>query len=1069
MSSPVFTAEQLSATEYLERDACVVAGPGSGKTTVLVERFRRLVVERKFDARHILAITFTEKAAANMKAKLAAQFQGNSVLLRDLESAWVSTIHGFCARLLREHAIAAGLDPHFAVLSPRESDNLQWDCLHTSLDELTAQRREATLELIEALQVPSLAGDLKDVYDAMRSAGMSVEQVRDMSRPDKTEPGNIAAELRAILHSWPVSVTPLQASERTRLLEWTHEFESAGDMTFGKFFDLKERLRINLQRVPKSAADAMREFRELRSTTAWIVDHHAAPFREIIFDVLARFDDEYRRRKTERGRVDFNDLERHAIALLKDNPEVRHWVHTRFRQIMLDEFQDINGQQAELIAMLRAPNVFFAVGDVNQSIYGFRHARPELFLQYQEEVDSQEGQSVSLLHNFRSREPILRFVGEVLSQEAGIQKRELVPGAVFPPKAEASIEILKVVAPDSDREAKWLARRILELRRTLRIGGLGETRSPDYGDFAVLCRNSDSMPAILTAFDHAGIPYISGRRQSFLLSREGLDITALLSVVSNPRDSISLATVLRGPMVGASDEALLRLRLMAGSLTGGLNKFAYDPSAGIPEPDATKLRCFCSNLDRWRSDLGIVSLDMLLSRALAECGLRWTPDIESFLQLARTTGASMALEDFLQEIESLSDGAGMESELSDEDQGNTVQVMTVHAAKGLEFPVTIIAGMERGSRRESRPLTFSREYGLGVKWRNPVSKDGEDSLKDSWAEANKRALQIRESEEENRLLYVAMTRAEEHLILSYTCGVRGKPKNWAQLIDDRFNQQPEVSVFVTDADPPEVSGTQLDGGGTDIEIVERPLLFDQHETSMTVTSLAVFGTCPRKYYLQRSLGWNTGRFRRFDADDISADTDEDDSVDLSASRVGSAVHEILAGAIPSDDVPEARRLAEVFRNGELGRRVEISTRVEREWSFMAEVEGAILSGTIDLWFEENGDLHIVDYKTDELVRPQEYAPQLALYAIALERALGTRPKSAWLHFLRSDTIVEVPVDTVAARSLITGLRQAQDELRFDLNEGEHCKTCQFYRSLCPAGKSNVILEAVEPDNHSAGN
>jgi ATP-dependent helicase/nuclease subunit A len=178
-----FTSAQLSAIEYRELDACVVAGPGAGKTTVLVERYRRLVEDRGFEPRQILAITFTEKAAANMKAKLAEKFEHDAVRRRDLEAGWVSTIHGFCMRLLRENAIAAGLDPRFEVLSPREADNLQWECLNGALDELTASHRESTLELIEALQSPSLAGDLKEVYDGIRSAGLTIADVRARPNP----------------------------------------------------------------------------------------------------------------------------------------------------------------------------------------------------------------------------------------------------------------------------------------------------------------------------------------------------------------------------------------------------------------------------------------------------------------------------------------------------------------------------------------------------------------------------------------------------------------------------------------------------------------------------------------------------------------------------------------------------------------------------------------------------------------------------------------------------------------------------------------------------------------------
>src|ERR1039457_4756358 len=164
---PEFTPQQHDAIEFRRLDACVVAGPGSGKTTVLVERFRSLVEDHQFEPRHILAITFTEKAAANMKAKLAELFAHDPLRLRELESAYVSTIHGFCARLLKDNAIAAGIDPRFTVLYARESEDLQYSCLNAALDELVDLRRADALELIEALHTPYLANDLENAYDGI--------------------------------------------------------------------------------------------------------------------------------------------------------------------------------------------------------------------------------------------------------------------------------------------------------------------------------------------------------------------------------------------------------------------------------------------------------------------------------------------------------------------------------------------------------------------------------------------------------------------------------------------------------------------------------------------------------------------------------------------------------------------------------------------------------------------------------------------------------------------------------------------------------------------------------------
>jgi len=1061
-----FTADQSSAIQYRRLDACVVAGPGSGKTTVLVERYRSLIEDYRFDPRQILAITFTEKAAANMKAKLAELFAHKPLHLRDLESAWVSTIHGFCARLIKENAIAAGIDPQFTVLDAREYEELQYSCLTAALDDLVEHRRAEALELIEALQTPYLINDLKNAYDGIRSAGKTIAEVRAMENPGAhVIPRGMAETLLGLLANWPANLSDAQKRHREELLEWAHRLGGAGDLVAGGVTSLAEIVElvkahhIRLGSVPTSERAMLDEFRDaLPHLIASAVDRHTAPFRALIFDVLTRFDDLYTERKLALGALDFNDLERRAVDLLRRNEDVKTRVRAQFRQVMLDEFQDINRQQSDLIELVCDQDVFFAVGDVNQSIYGFRHAQPDIFREYETRIDNSGKHSVQLLHNFRSRNEILRCVESLLNGAEGIVPRELVAGASFVHKSIPSIEVLKIHVGDDDedepaaREARWIAHRILSLRGTLQVGANENTRHADFADFAVLCRNGDSMKPILEAFDRAGIPYVSGRRQSFLLSREGLDITALLYTIANPRDTIALATVLRSPLVGIGDETLLRMRLLASSLSDGLNIIAHDSAklADFEPDDANKIERFAHNLRRWRAEQPVIPLELLLVRALTDCGFQWTPgtvaagNVESFLHLARTKGEQRGLLDLLNEIENLQKAINLESDLSDKDQGNAVQVMTAHSAKGLEFPVTIIAAMDKGTQRNSAPVTFTPTFGLGLKWNDPAGKKKSKGLDDSWQLRNSDELNDREKQEEHRLLYVAMTRAEEHLILSYSRG-RNKPSNWAKIVD-ALMPSGDISIFETDSEPPVLRASDTDRQNEhDVLTLDRPIVTDQHDSAVNVTSLAVFADCPRKYYLQRYIGWNGRRSANFDPEDLM----EDDKTDETAADLGSAVHEILAGKTGAYSA-EAHRLADVFLTSDLGKRAASASRVEREWDFIVDIEGTLVRGTIDLWFEIDGEIAIVDYKTDKAIDAEDYVPQLALYGLAIERAFGKRPARAWLHFLRSNTVVDVPLDRKVA-NLLAELRTAQDTLRFDLNEGDHCRACQFYRSLCPAG------------------
>jgi len=1053
---PDFTAQQKSAIEYQKKDACVVAGPGSGKTTVLVERYCRLVEDLGFRLSEILAITFTEKAAANMKEKLAEKFQHNDVRLRDLDSAWVSTIHGFCARLLRENAIEAGIDPLFRVLDAREAEDLQSECVNAALDEMVATRREEMLALIEALQTPFyLATDLTDVYEAIRSAGRSIGEVRATPNPvGGLSALAVAARLTSALDAWPQNLTVPRRTQRAELYELAKNLALRGDAAV---IPVKP---INFSRVPPEGKDALREIEpDLALARARGADRRMAPLRALVFDVLERFDAVYKERKTAMAALDFTNLEERTIEMLR-RTEIRDRVRDMFRQIMLDEYQDVNERQAELVRLIRGEDVFFAVGDVNQSIYGFRHARPEIFHRYRAEVAESGKHAAELLHNFRSRDAILRAVEYLLNESEGIDPRALVAGREFAEaEDEPFVEIIRASGDDEDearaREARWIAHRILELGN-------------EFRDFAVLCRTGEAMKPILAEFQNAGIPNVCGRRESFLSSREGRDITALLHVVENPRDGIALATALRSPLVGVSDEALLRLRLLRGSVVGGMNTAAFDRGllAEFDETDARTIGNFADALRRWRADAGVVPLDVLIGRMLSDCGSAWAPgdtagdNVEAYLHLARTRGVGRALREFLRELDSIESAVDAESELSDKDQGNRVQVMTAHAAKGLEFPVTIIAGMDRGTRRDTAAVAFTPEFGLGIRWKGP---DG-DGLADSWAQKNSERFRQREKEEENRLLYVAMTRAEQRLILSYS---RGSRQSWARKVDDAFvKKEPPVAVQVweAEADPPAVTrDAHRHATEERIAVIPRPAVNEQYDTAVNVTSLSAFAQCPRRYYIERYVGWSGGAKRGATA---KADPDE-----IPAAEMGTLVHEILAGKA-GQYAEAAQALAAVFERSELARRAAGASRCEREWDFISEIDGVLVRGTIDLWFEDAAGVHIVDYKTDATVRASEHAPQLALYSVALERALGKKPTSASLHYLRADRVEPVALDGEAmarARGVIGELRTAQETLSFPMNAGEHCRTCGCYRSTCRGMDSSTrAFEGFAPGTIKPG-
>jgi ATP-dependent exoDNAse (exonuclease V) beta subunit len=364
-------------------------------------------------------------------------------------------------------------------------------------------------------------------------------------------------------------------------------------------------------------------------------------------------------------------------------------------------------------------------------------------------------------------------------------------------------------------------------------------------------------------------------------------------------------------------------------------------------------------------------------------------------------------------------------------------------------------------------VTFSPRIGLGARWRNPAVREDKDDL---FQHAIRQERTRRENEESHRLLYVAMTRAEQHLVLSFS----GKqPREWARLVADKLQlpldacrdelltrtapdgKEWNLHLQVTDRLPELPVGQALRpvDSETNVELVSPPDVTEQQNSNATVTELAAFANCPRQYYLGHYLGFE-GRPRKLaEADEVGG---------VSASELGTQVHALLAGSPVPEPDEEALRLAGVFRQSPLGRRLARASRVEREFDFLMAVEDLVIRGQVDLWFEEGGELVIVDYKTDSVTAPeahrraQDHALQLRLYALALERFAGRAPDRAWLYFLRPNTVVEVdltPSLLERPEQIVRDFEDAQSKLEFPLNEGERCRRCQFFRYLCPAGQA----------------
>jgi ATP-dependent exoDNAse (exonuclease V) beta subunit len=1007
-----------------------VAGPGSGKTTVLVERFAWLI-SSGLSPSAILAITFTEKAATEIKTRLVARYHEDAARRREVERATVCTIHAFCNGLLQEHAVAAGIDPRFRVMDAREAGIAHAAAMEAVLNCLALERREEFRALADVWPADDPAAALRSIHEALRMAGGARQALRRLPVFDpEGELDSVAAAVRQMLEQSPPPATDPQRRRLDGGWDWLGRRAAAEPLAWLAQFAMD---RKGLKPGHPVYEDLPRVKAMLEQARRSVVGSMFLSQRALAVEALIEFESEYTQAKRAASALDFEDLQELTLALLEKDSEIRRQTSERYDAILMDELQDTNPVQWRILNLVRRPGRFFAVGDVNQSIFGFRYAAPEQFEAFQQSVAEAGGEIDRLQHNYRSRPEILRAVEAITTRPScpGVTPHQLISARDYPPGAGPFVEIQRIESDDDQAEALWIAHRLRELHGTLLVGD--PPRPATFGDMAILARTKAPFEALESALQLAGIPCSMDRGKNFFLEQEILDLTNCLRVLANPADEIGLFGLLRSPLFGVSDDELLSIRR---------DKDKLAPPAAL------------ARIARLREFRGELPTDRILARFLDETGFLWVLDVkglanvDKFLHLMRSLDEAghVTLEAKLLFIEQQRD-SGREPNAPQVEASDAVQILTVHSAKGLEFPVVVMAGMQRGSGGMTQPIGWSPGAGLGMSWRLPNTSE---NVQDPALAAHISETNRREDDEEDRLLYVGMTRAEELLILSWKDAKRPMSR-WPAQVEgglqiqwpgegqsvqagglrvSRLNGVPERLAPVAVA---KTQGTVVD---------TRPLpVSPESSASITVSALAAFVDCPRRYYLQHFIGWPQPERRSEGASPGGG------------KALGTEVHEYLGG-LREEVSAEARALAQRFLDSDLGRRAAAAERVHREFDFLFDAGGTLLSGQIDLWFEERGRVILVDYKTDRNLdedRLRGYEMQLRLYAAALGRELGRPVDEAWLFALRERVAHAVhPGTEEEGLAPLRELQSAERSLDFPLRTAPRCQWCPYYEEACPS-------------------
>ena len=819
MSAKVATArertpEQAAAIAVRGRDVLLEAGAGTGKTGVMVERYCRLVCDSGLSPDAILAFTFTDKAAAELRQRIRAELarraergsERAAAALAGIGGAWITTIHGFCNRVLAAHPVAAGVDPGFRVLDAPETGRAAREAFDDALVEFLAGGDRAREETVAAYDLEGLRAMIAAVHDELRSRGVADPKLPEPPRPDpEAAIARAAAAADECLEELREKNGKRGEADR-ELLEraLARLSDPAAPPGLDELLALATRSKAKALAPYKEAIDAA-VARVAEAGEGGVAYGHLAELLELF---SARFEEA----KERRAGIDFEDLQVLAARLL-ERAEIGEHYRVRFRQILVDEFQDTNRLQLRLIEALRGPRTeLVVVGDELQSIYGFRHADLEVFRRRREEIDRRaDADLMQLSGNFRSRPEVVGAVnlfGETLLGDAYTPLRvgaNPVPWFLSHAEGakgttEPAVELLLTARDGWDAEGIELepaidgstplnclaeARSVAERLRELADAGVPR------GEMVVLLRAFTHLDAYEDSLERAGLrPYVVGGR-GYWSQQQVADVCALLAVVANPLDDHALFGALASPACAVAPDTLWLLRRAAGKrrhvwpaverAAGAGEAELVEPERleGIPEGERLLLSRFVTTLTALRERAPRLSLPALVEAVVTETGYDLAvlsrPAGEARFANVRKMGRLAAefesregrdLRGFLDFLAARAEGEAEAQAATAAEGHDGVRIMTVHNAKGLEFGVVAVPDLSRRLLNGNRAplLAIGREEQPRVGLRLVRLGSPKVDLYDYTALCEEAA--EREAEEELRLFHVAVTRAREHLVLS---------------------------------------------------------------------------------------------------------------------------------------------------------------------------------------------------------------------------------------------------------------------------------------------------------------
>ena len=1159
------TPSQQQALD-IDRHICVTAGAGSGKTTVLVERYLKILREGNANPQEIVAITFTEKAAAEMKERIIEELspqeerdgseQDNSLqgFREKMSTAHISTIHAFCSRILREYPFQAGVPANFSILQgidqklslhqiiretlkdiainlndPHRAELTrllrryggqkklvdffatminQPDVLEHLMQEIYSNPNDTEIRkglqqqvhntLMSAMDVPEFIRCLNAVLQV--ATGKKAEAVRDLTQqleilygknPDSPEVPKLLKQIAD-----PITIKNGNIAKAafigTRVDTTDIDTEINGLVSAAK--------KIKALPLLENEKDADKTDDEDNANEVGTDDDFLLSTTRDLLTLYTQISNAYRIAKLSQGELDFADLQLKTRDLLRNNEEIRQKLVSRHKYYMVDEYQDTNELQYELVTLLtnelESANLFI-VGDPKQSIYGFRGADVRVFEKTKQKIVDDKGRDIRLTENFRSLRDTVGFVnyffdhlmGDGSENEFEVEYEALTQAR--PVKTNGAVEILLgKQGEDLANEYTLIAQHIKNMRRNEATisergkNGAEVERPIEYDDIAILIRSRRHLPDIENALLEADIPHLTTGGVGFYQRQEIYDIWNYLNFLNKPTENqTSLAAVLRGPAFGISDTELYEISLQESA--------NFWDKAQKYQIHSDNLRTAIATLKRHSQFAHRMPVNQLIVTLVNETGMigtlktgkqgqqRWS-NYQKLLELARNFDGDenkQTLPDFIEFLDILITEEPQEGQAPIEASSGAVQIMTIHAAKGLQFPIVILPRLDRGAQTDREPF-IDEVFGIGFSPLKP--KDGYRKTEPEGVALMKNRSSEKETAEKKRLFYVGATRARDRLILSGTLPANGKPQQMLEWLykhlnigeeDDSLSLPVTLEVFadnrtslqsfplqvpifraLTDTKPTDTAPDET----TLVDFPESLRKLEPTGTSaaFSISELANYARCPLRYQLENVLRIPTNGQGESDPDENEMNAalrytlaqirrrSDVENLDTTIDQVLENYPEVT-----TQSTAALRTHVNNFISSELGETAFSASTIRTNQHIHADINGHIIDGRLDKLFkDETGNWQVINYKTDETQNSDTSHPEMELYSLLVHRRYPNQSTVTINIFFTEQGQCEHK--HFSARQLQEVQEQWQEKI-LELQRGvyeknlEHCCSCPY--------------------------